>query len=231
GETEVFGGSRPRGARGSIQPGRASPAGRCGLGLRGRTGLDELVQVLTHGVLMQTGHGRQGRDRHGARLGGEVLVHEGDRRGQARLRDRRFGPEHRRILICMAVCVTAIVFHGSIVINSARPSAPGPWSMSQAPPAGDPIHPTGDAARARPTGDGGPGHVAGRNGEENLYQSPTPRKVTVRPHSRARPPTAWTCSRHCKSHSVTTSVGFSMTLISYPQLGEITGFSIRLQIG
>jgi hypothetical protein len=97
GQTEVFGGSRPRGARGSIQPGRTAPAGRCGLGLRGRTGLDELVEVLAHGVLVQAGHGRQGRDRHGARLGGEVLAYEGDRRGQIRLRGRRFGPERRRI--------------------------------------------------------------------------------------------------------------------------------------
>ena len=126
GQTEVFGGSRPRGARGSIQPGRASPAGRCGLGLRGRTGLDELVEVLAHGVLMQTGHGRQGRDRHGTRLGGEVLVHEGDRRGQSCLRNRRFGPERRRILICTVVCVAAIVFHGShcnkqCVVRRARP--------------------------------------------------------------------------------------------------------------
>src|SRR5699024_6188219 len=66
-----------------------------------------------------------------------------------------------------------LFFTVPIVINSAWSSAPGPWSMPQAPPAGDPIHPTGDAARVRPTGDGGPGHVAGRNGEENLYQSPT----------------------------------------------------------
>src|SRR5699024_4297815 len=109
-------------------------------------------------------------------LGGEVLVHEGDRRGQPCLRNRRFGPERRPILICTVVCVAAIVFHGSIVINTVRPSAPGPRSMPQAPPAGDPIHPTGDAARVRSTGDGGPDHVGGRNGEENLYQSPTPRK-------------------------------------------------------
>src|SRR5699024_4190488 len=87
----------------------------------------------------------------------------------------RFGPERRRILVCVA----AIVFHGSIVINTIRPGAPDPRPAPQAPPAGDPIHPAGDAARARPTSDGTPDHVDGRIAEENLYQSPTPRKTAI----------------------------------------------------
>src|SRR5699024_12095875 len=97
------------------------------------------------------------------------------------LPNRRFRSVRRPFLICTVVFVAAVCFSRSNVINTVRPSAPGPRSMPQAPPAGDPIHPTGDAARVRSTGDGGPDHVGGRNGEENLYQSPTPRKGAV-PH-------------------------------------------------
>ena len=119
------------------------------------TGLDELIEVFAHGVLMQSGHCGQRRDRHGPGLCREVLVDEYNGRRQARLRDRRAPVREPRNR-----CLSGhdLFFTISIVINSTQSvdTPPGPASASdrgtsrvgpKAPPAGDPIHPP--AARLR----------------------------------------------------------------------------------
>jgi hypothetical protein len=61
--------------------------------------LDELVEVFAHGVLVQSGHRRQRRDRHGPGLCGEVFVDEGNRRTQLGRPNGRLGPERCGIAV------------------------------------------------------------------------------------------------------------------------------------